>query len=99
MEKKNTINQEPQKTYAQVASEMNWGGVTYYSDKPQEKNENSDFLSVDPNVDKYLTGMIPRLPEDPADKENDADDSPRPEGLPDGISLADIARLAELFRS
>jgi len=99
MENDNTINPSRPKTYSEVMQEANRGGVTYFADKPQEKNENSDSLSVNPSADKYLVGMIPRLPEDPADQEDDVNDLPRPEGLPDGISLADIARLAELFRS
>ena len=83
MEKKNTIDQKPPMTYEEAMQELNWGAG------------NRSFRQT-PTEDRYLAGTVNSLSPQAQPKE---ENQPRPEGLPEGISLADIARLAELFRT
>jgi len=83
MGNKNTIDQQPPTTYEEAVRQLNWGAG------------NRSFRRT-PNEDRYLAGTVNSLSPQAQPKE---ENQPRPEGLPEGISLADIARLAELFRT
>jgi len=85
MENDNTINPSRPKTYSEVMQEANWEGVEFFSKNSSNQNEEQPSLNVSQSSDRYLAGAIP---------------SPQlTQDLPEGISLADIAKLAELFRS
>lgn len=83
MKNKNTIDQQPPKTLEEAGRQMNWGAGNRSYNLPQGQ-------------DRYLAGTANSMLTQP---QGDAESLPRPEGLPEGISLADIARLAEMFRT
>ena len=83
MEKKNTINQQSLTPFEEAMQQVNWGAGNRSYSLPQGQ-------------DKYLAGTANSMMTQP---QEESENLPRPEGLPEGISLADIARLAEMFRT